>query len=308
MRATPPRDHASQRAGVLFLITVVLAWGLTWPVNKLLLESLSPLWMMVTRSAIATVALFVIAVALGRLALPPRADVPVLLSIALLHMVGFGVLAAWGLQLVPTGRSVVLAYTTPLWVIPGAVLFLGERLTTRRRSGVSIGLLGLVVLFNPLAFDWSNRSAVLGNGAILLAATLWAASILHIRGHRWHSTPFDLVPWEMLLATVIVTPLALAISDAPSTEWTGRLVALLLFAGVPGTAVAYWATAVASRNLPAATTALGLLTTPVVSVVVATVWLGEPLTLSLIAAIVLILGGIAVGTTGDPRAPAPPRR
>ena len=308
MRATPPRDHASQRTGGLFLITVVLAWGLTWPVNKLLLESLSPLWMMVARSAIATLALFVIALALGRLALPPRADVPVLLSITLFHMVGFGVLAAWGLQLVPTGRSVVLAYTTPLWVAPGASLFLGERLTTRRLVGVILGLLGLLVLFNPLAFDWTNQGAVLGNGSILLAAALWAASILHIRGHVWQSTPFDLVPWEMLLATLIVAPLALATSDVPTTAWTGRLVGLLLFAGIPGTAVAYWATAMASRNLPAATTSLGLLATPVVSVVVATLWLGEALTLPLVAAIVLILGGVAIGTTGDLRAPAPPRR
>ena len=268
--------------------------------NKVILESLSPLWMMALRSAIATVALFAIAIVLGRLALPPRTDVPVLLSIALLHMVGFAVLAAWGLRLVPTGRSVVLAYTTPLWVIPGAVFSLGERLTPRRMTGVVSGLLGLLVLFNPLAFDWANRDAILGNGAIICAAILWAASILHIRGHRWRSTPFDLVPWEMLLATAILIPAAMmAAGGTPTTEWNGWLVALLLYAGVPGTAVAYWATAVASRNLPAVTTALGLLTTPVVSVAVATLWLGEPLTLPLIAAIVLILGGIAIGTTGS---------
>jgi drug/metabolite transporter (DMT)-like permease len=290
-------DRAAHREGVFFLAIVVIAWGLTWPVNKVILETLSPLWMMALRSAIATVALFAIAIALGRLALPPRADLPVLFSIALLHMVGFAVLAAWGLRLVPTGRSVVLAYTTPLWVIPGAVLFLRERLTRRRLLGVATGLLGLTVLFNPLAFDWTDANAVLGNGAIILAAILWAASILHIRGHRWRTTPFDLVPWEMLLATAILTPLAVAVSGAPSREWDGRLVALLLYAGVPGTAVAYWATAVASRNLPAVTTALGLLITPVVSVVVATVWLGEPLTLPLLAAIALILGGIAIGTT-----------
>ena len=293
-----PADRAAHREGVLFLIIVVVAWGLTWPVNKVLLESLSPLWMMALRSAIATVALFAISIALGRLALPPRADLPVLLSITVLHMVGFAVLAAWGLRLVPTGRSVVLAYTTPLWVIPGAVLFLREQLTLRRMTGVAVGLLGLIVLFNPLAFDWSNRNAILGNGAIILAAILWAASIVHIRGHRWHSTPFDLIPWEMLLATAILTPTAVAISGAPAPDWNGRLVALLLYAGVPGTAVAYWATAVASRNLPAVTTALGLLTTPVVSVTVATLWLGEPLTLPLVAAIALILGGIAIGTTG----------
>ena len=284
---------------MFYLLTVVLAWGLVWPVNKVLLESLSPLWLMAVRSAIATVALFAIAAARGRLVSPPRADLPVVVSITLLHMIGFGVFAAWGLQTVPTGRSVVLAYTTPLWVVPGAALFLGERLTARRLAGVVIGMLGLLALFNPLAFDWTSRAAVLGNGAILLAALLWAASILHIRAHRWRSTPFDLVPWEMLLATVILTPLALAMSPPPTVGWDGRVLALLLYAGIPGTAIAYWATAAASQTLPAVTTALGLLVTPVISTVIATLWLGEPVTLSLISAIVLILGGVALGATGS---------
>jgi drug/metabolite transporter (DMT)-like permease len=35
----------------------------------------------------------------------------------------------------------------------------------------------------------------------------------------------------------------------------------------------------------------------VVSVIIATFWLGEPLTVTLLAAIALILGGIAIGTT-----------
>jgi drug/metabolite transporter (DMT)-like permease len=284
---------------VFYLLTVVLAWGLVWPVNKVLLESLSPLWLMAVRSAIATVALFAIAAARGRLAPPSRADLPVVLSITLLHMIGFGVFAAWGLQRVPTGRSVVLAYTTPLWVVPGAALFLGERLTPRRLTGVVIGMLGLLVLFNPLAFDWTSGAAVLGNGAILLAALLWAASILHIRAHRWRSTPFDLVPWEMLLATVILTPVAFAVSPPPAAEWSGRVFWLLLYAGIPGTAIAYWATAAASRALPAVTTSLALLATPVLSTIIATLWLGEPVTLSLVMAIVLILGGVALGTTGE---------
>jgi len=302
-----PAERAARRDGLLFLAIVVLAWGLTWPVNKVILESLSPLWMMALRSAIATVALFAIALAVGRLGWPPRGDLPVLLSIALLHMVGFAVLAAWGLRIVPAGRSVVLAYTTPLWVVPGAVLFLRERLTARRALGVAVGLTGLLVLFNPLAFDWTSGGAILGNAAILAAAVLWAASILHIRGHRWRSTPFDLVPWEMLLATAILVPAALLAEGVPAVDWTGRLAALLFYAGVPGTAIAYWATAVASRNLPAVTTALGLLTTPVVSVAVATLWLGEPLAPSLVVAMALVLTGIAIGTTGERAARRCPR-
>ncbi len=292
-----PSDQRTHREGLLFLALVVLAWGLTWPVNKVVLQSMSPFWMAAVRSAIATVAIFGIAIARGRLIVPPRGDLPVLVSITLLHMVGFVVLANIGLQFVPTGRSVVLAYTTPLWVAPGARLFLGEPLTSRRLLGVAVGITGLLLLFNPLAFDWTDGRAVAGNAAIIGAALLWAANILHIRAHRWHCTPFELVPWETLLATLLLTPIALLFAGPLHVDWTPRLVALLLYSSVPGTALAYWAIAVASRNLPAVTTALGSLATPVISTLIATVWLGEPLTLSLVLAIALILGGVAIGTT-----------
>jgi drug/metabolite transporter (DMT)-like permease len=215
--------------------------------------------------------------------------------------VGFGVFAAWGLRMVPTGRSVVLAYTTPLWVVPGAALFLGERLTTRRVVGVVAGLVGLLVLFNPLAFDWTRREAVLGNLAILVAALLWAASILHIRGHRWRTSPFDLLPWVTLLATAVLTPVAHRIAGPPAFAVDGTLAALLIYAGVPGTALAYWAVAMASRHLPAITTSLGLLATPVVSTVVAALWLQEMPTADVLAAMGLILSGIAIGATAESR-------
>jgi drug/metabolite transporter (DMT)-like permease len=294
-RPVPP---SARRQGLLALVIVIVAWGLTWPVNKVVLATLSPLWAVTLRSAIATIALFALTAWRGRIAWPPRQDLPVLLSITLLHMVGFNLLASWGLGLVPTGRTVVLAYTTPLWVTPGAALFLREPLTARRAVGVLIGLAGLVTLFNPLALDWSDRDVVLGNLAILAGALLWAVSILHIRAHRWVSTPFALIPWETLLATVLLLPIALATPPPAPADWTPSFIVLLLYLGIMGTAIAYWATATASRNLPAVTTSLGLLATPVVSVITATLWLGEPLTLTLVIAIVLVLGGVAIGSSG----------
>jgi drug/metabolite transporter (DMT)-like permease len=282
---------------MLFPVTVVVAWGLTWPVNKVILKFLSPLWAVTLRTAIAAVALVAVAWLGGRLVRPPRGDLPVLLSITLLHIVGFSLLSSWGLVLVPAGRSVVLAYTTPLWVIPGAWLFLGERLTRRRAAGVAIGLLGLLTLFNPLGLDWGDHEVILGHLAIVAAAMLWAGSILHIRGHRWRSTPFVLLPWETMLATGILAVFALTLSDGlPEVTWTLPLILLVLYAGIPGSALAYWAVAMASRNLPAVTTSLGLLATPVVSVIASTVFLGEPLTPTLMVAVVLILGGVALGT------------
>jgi drug/metabolite transporter (DMT)-like permease len=286
---------SARRQGLLALVIVVLAWGLTWPVNKVVLDTLSPLWAVALRSAIATVALFALTAWRGRITLPPRPDLPVLLSITLLHMVGFNLLTSWGLELVPAGRTVVLAYTTPLWVTPGAALFLREPLTPRRALGVLIGLAGLATLLNPLALDWRERDVLLGHLAILAGALLWAISILNIRAHRWVSTPFALIPWQTLLATALLVPIALTTPAPTPADWTPAFVTLLLYLGIVGTAIAYWAAATASRHLPAVTTSLGLLATPVVSVITATVWLGEPLTLALVIAIVLVLGGVAIG-------------
>src|SRR6185295_17085720 len=123
--------------------------------------------------------------------------------------------------------------------------------------------------------DWGDRGAVAGNALLLLAAMLWAASIVHNRGHAWRATPFQLAPWQALLAAALLTLAALSIEGPPVVSWNGHSLALLLFAGIPGTALAYWAAAVSSSELPASTTSLGLLGTPAVSVVVALLLLGE---------------------------------
>jgi drug/metabolite transporter (DMT)-like permease len=301
--------RTEHRDGMLLLVTAVLGWALTWPVNKVVLMTVPPLWAVALRSSIGTATVFVLSLALGRLALPPRGDLPVLLSNSLLHMVGFAVFASFGLQLIAAGRSVVLAYTTPLWVTPAARVFLGEPLTARRAVGTLVGLAGLAVLFNPLAFSWTNGQALLGNALILAAAVLWAGSILHTRGHRWRTTPFALLPWQTLLATIVLVAISLAVEGVPAFEWTPGLFALLLYGGVAGTTVPYWALTMATRRLPATTVSLGLLGTPVLSILISTLWLREPLTLSLLAAVALIVGGIGIGAArGATSPPAPVAR
>ncbi len=289
------------------LATTVTAWGIGWPVNRGILYSLPPLSAVAVRSLIATAALFAIALVRRRLVVPSREDLPVVLSIALLHMTGYTALVSVGLLSVPVGRSVVLAYTTPLWVTPGAILFLGERLALRRAVGVGIGLAGLMVIFNPAAFDWHDRGAVFGNAALLLAALLWAASILHIRAHRWQATPFDLIPWEMAVATVALTAMALPVEGWPHADWTPSLIALLLYSALPGTALAYWCTAEASRGLPAVTTSIGLLAAPVIGIAASAVSLGERPGLSLCVAVAMIIGGIALGAVEPAALQSPPR-
>jgi drug/metabolite transporter (DMT)-like permease len=190
-------------------------------------------------------------------------------------------------------------------VVPGARLFLGERITPRRGLGALMGLSGLMLLFNPASFDWRDGTALLGNLALLASAMCWGASILHLRGHRWQSDTFDLVAWELLVASGLLLAIA-SVTPWPHVVPSPHLGLLLLYAALPGTAIAYWATAVASRGLPSITMSIGLLGAPLISISTAVLAMGEALSVALIAAQALIIGGIAVGATdsGKVRAPA----
>jgi drug/metabolite transporter (DMT)-like permease len=280
---------------ILLLGAVAVGWGTAWPVIKAILQDVPPLWTLLLRSVVGTAILFTISIGRRSLTLPQRGDIAVVLNVSLLHMVAFAVLVSVGLQFVPAGRSIVLGYTTPLWVSAGARIFLSEALTRARIAGLSLGLFGLAVLFNPFSFPWHDHAALTGNLLVLLGSFCWAASILHVRAHRWVSSPFELVPWQVLLATCTLAPLALLFEGVPRIEWSARLLALLVYGGTAGIALPYWAMQIVNKNLPAITTSLALLVVPVVGVACSALALGEPISAGLILAMLLIISGIVVG-------------
>ncbi|WP_395757110.1 DMT family transporter [Achromobacter sp. EB05] len=290
-----------RRQALSLLIVVVLAWGLTWVVSKLLLQYMTPIWAVAARSVVGTAALLALGLALRRVAWPVKADIPVILSVGLLHMGAFAALVSLGLQYVPAGRSVVLAYTTPLWVIPAARVLLGEPIGRGRQLGLALGVLGLAVIFNPLAFDWGNHEAVFGNGLVLLAALCWAANIVYVRAHRWVTPPFELAFWQALLASGVLAAVAWAAEGAPRVLWHADLAWLLGYGGVFGIAVAYWAAVNVNRSLPAGVTAIGLLGVPVVGLLCSAALLHEPLSAPLLLGMALIVAGIAAGVLDNER-------
>lgn len=285
----------STRSAALLLAAVVLAWGTNWPVTKIIVQDVTPLWATALRCVIAAAVLAPLLWMQGDFIIPRRGDLPVVFCTSILHLVAFSALVAAGLQFVPAGRAIVLGYTTPLWVAIGAALFLSEEITRRRAIGIGFGLAGLAVIFNPQTLNWSDREVMFGSGLILIAAFCWAGNIVYVRAHKWISTPFQLVFWQMLLAAALLSLVAWFAEGPPHVAWTGRLSALMLYSGVVCTAFANWAMTVVNRNLPAVTTSLCLLATPLLGIVSATVILSEPLEPSLFLAMALVIGGIALG-------------
>jgi drug/metabolite transporter (DMT)-like permease len=297
----------SVNMAMLLFGIVIASWGTVWVVIKVIVAEVPPLWAIAIRNGAAAVGLALILVITGRFIVPRRGDWPIVLVISLFHMTAFVVLMTIGLKYVPVGRSIVLGYTTPLWVAPAAWLFLKEPMPARRIIGVLIGLLGTCLLFNPASFDWHNENAVIGNGLLLLSALCWSVSILYTRVHRWVSAPIQLVPWQAFISSIVLVILASVLEGRPHVTPNLKLISAFGYCSIIGVVIAYWAMTIVNSSLPATTTSLGVLATPVVGIVVSAIALGEKIDTGLLVSVAMIILGVALGTTvgAGKRAAAP---
>lgn len=287
--AVSPRTAAG-----LFALMIAL-WGVNWPVMKVGLGYFPPFHFALMRLTLGAITMFAVAALAGQLRFPARQDWPVVLSIGLIQMCAFMVLGFIGLMYVGSGRAAILAYTTPLWVLPLSVWVLGERLNGAKLLAFALGLSGVAVLFNPVGFDWSDHRVLFGNGLLLLGAALWAVQIVHVRRHRWAGTPLSLVPWQQAVAVLALLPLSQLVEPDAALRWTPESIAILAYNGPLATGFCFWALLTVTRALPAVTTSIGSLATPVVGMLSGALWLREPLSwtntggLALIAAAVVTL-------------------
>ncbi len=283
----------------LLLLIVVLVLGFNWPVMATAIQSISPIWMGVFRVTGAAVVVMTIALAKGKLTMPARHDLPIIVSLAVFRLAAVFVLVFTALELVPPGRSSVVVWTTSLWTVPIAAIFLGERMSGRKWVGLVLGVLGVVVLFEPWSFDWSQTDVLVGHVLLIVAAITNAATAVHIRAHRWSVTPLEAIPWQLLGAGVILVVTGLVVEGAPVIDATPQLAWVVVYQGVLATGVAFWAQIVILRNLPAISTNLTLMAVPVVGVVSSSILLGEDITTSLAIGLVLVIIGVALNLLSD---------
>jgi len=295
-------EPLTRRQAYGLLALVVLIWGANWPILKVGVSYISPLWFACARFWLGAACLFAYLAATGQLARPTRRDLPVIATVGLSQMALFQPMVNVGLTHVSAGRSAVLVYTTPLWVVPGAMLFLHERVGALKWAGVALGLLGVALLFNPASLDWSDRGLVAGSALLMAAALSWSIAVLQIRAHRWHLSPLQVTPWQLLLAALVVTPVAFLVDGGARPRSSPALWAVLAYNGPLATAFAFWAATSISRSLPAVTSSLSFLAVPAMGIAVSAAALGEVPDATLLGGFALILAGVGLVSFADLRA------
>ena len=275
------------------LMGAVMIWGGNWPVMKLGLAHMSPLWLAASRFGSAALISVVVLAALRRLRWPTRQEWPLVAGVAAadgrVHGAG-----AVGLQYVAPGRASVIAYATSIWVIPLSSMVLKERLSAAQWLATALSYAGIGVIVAPAFSPWQAHT-VIGLVMLLGASFAWACNIIQLRGNRHVRLGADMIPWQTAIATVPLAalawlrdgaPLFLAVPDAwPVILYTGPLATALTFIVVLGM----------TQKLPPVATSIAMLCVPVIGLIVSSLVFHERISPDL----ALGLGLIALSVAGS---------
>ena len=258
------------RLAVVALILMSLIWGYNWVVMKQVIRYVDPFDFSAIRTLFAAVALFIV-VLIARRPLRPVALRPLLL-LGLLQTAAFTALIQWALVSGGAGKTAILVYTMPFWLIPLAWWLLGERVRGVQWVATAVAAVGLVLILDP----WSMTGSVMGNVLAVGGGLTWALStVVAKRMRRDHE--FDLLSmtaWQMLFGSLALCVVALLVPSRP-IDPTPYFFGALIYNAVFATALAWLLWLYVLQNLPAGVAGLSALGIPLIGALSGWIELGE---------------------------------
>lgn len=202
-------------------------------------------------------------------------------------------LIAWGEKHIDSGVAAIANASVPIFVTLLAIRFNpSERSSGLRLAGIIVGLVGVGVLTgaNPDGGGW----AVVGTLAVVLASVSYAAGGLYGQRAVGRIRGPVIATASMLYGGLVLLPFALVQLPAHAPGW--KSVGSLLGLAVAGTAVAQLILFRSLRLFGAARLSLVTYLLPVTALIYGALILDEPLRASMLGGLVLILGGVALGS------------
>ena len=259
----------ARRLAALALFVLALIWGYNWVVMKVGLRYAEPFTFASLRAFLGGVTLLILLLILRR-PLRPRALAWTAL-LGLLQTTGFVGMIAWALVNGGAGKTAVLAYTMPFWLLLLAWVFLGEKLGRFEWVAVAVAFCGLMLILSP----WHMRGGLSGILTVV-GALCWAGSavVAKVLRKRHQVDLLSMTAWQMFLGSLPLVLIALLLWSSPPV-WSGTFIAAVAFNVLPANALALVLWFFVLQTLPAGTAGLGSLLTPVVGVASAWIQLGE---------------------------------
>jgi drug/metabolite transporter (DMT)-like permease len=266
---SPPRWQA-----LALIATLSLIWGYNWVMMKVAVTYAPPFAFAALRFLGGAIVLMATLKLMGRSLrfreLRPRWRVITLIGL-LQTALCFG-LVTWALATGAAGRSAVLNYTMPLWVLVFSVWLLKEKVPGAQWGAAALALIGIVLISVAGGKSGSLPAVMLALGAGLT----WGLGVV-VTKRAMRVAPMDplaLTAWQMLAGAIVMCVVALIVPEGP-IDWSPGFITALLYNIGPATPLAYviWFTLL--NRLDAGLASLGILLTPLLGLLLSTLQLGE---------------------------------
>ena len=257
-----------ESAPTVALVAMVMIWGYSWVVMKIALRHAHPFDFAAIRVGIGAALLFAIVRWQGRGLLLPRYRMAVMLG--LLQVALFIALTHFALLYAGPGRTSVLVFTMPFWMIVFAHFIIHERMRGAQWLAVALAFAGLTLIVAP----W-RLTSLTGSLLAVAAGAVWA--ITSVLSKKWPTAATDpllFTAWQLLVGFVALGVLALVTPSEP-VRWNVEFVWALLFSSLFATAGGWWLWTWVLARTPAGIAGLSSLGIPVIAVLASALQLGE---------------------------------
>jgi drug/metabolite transporter (DMT)-like permease len=274
------------------LLVLCVSWGLQQVAIKVANRGISPLFQAGIRSVGATAFIW-IWMAVRRETMMER-DGTLWWGIAagLLFSAEF-ILIYWGLDYTHASRAVIFLYMSPFVVALGAQLFIpGEHLRTIQVVGLCCAFVGIVVAFRE-SLSYPTYRMLIGDGMLAVAAVLWGATTVLIKASPLaRIKPSKTLLYQLAVSAVVLPLGSLAKHEPGIVLMTPLIAGSLVYQTVWVAFITYLAWFWLIRHYPPSRLASFTFLTPLFGVIAGGVLLNEPITGSLVLALVLVGMGI----------------
>lgn len=284
-----PHDRLP-RQGLLLLAALSLFWGANWPIMKMVLSEVPPLYFRSCCLLLGGVGMLTLARASGMSLKVPAGQWKRVLWLAVFNIAGWNALVIIGVSLLPSGRAALLGYTMPLWSVMLSIWFLGERLTLRSVFGLLLGLAGIVVLMGG-SLEGMMRAPV-GVACMILGAWSWAIGVVLFKRLPVAMPTSSLTGWTMLIGSLPLLVMAIPLETSRLAMPSFWPIFGMLYNIFVAFMFCYWAWNRIVLMVPVSVSSLSSLSTPLIGVLGGVVFLGEPLGWQEITAALLILAAV----------------